>query len=109
MKTPAPDIYLHALRELRLDPERVLVVEDSQNGRVAARAAGLRTVVTVSSYTANEDFRRAHLVLSSLGDPPPGPAATLLADPLGISPPSWMTLEVFASILGTPNLALEAS
>ena len=34
----------------------------------AALAAGLKTVVTISSYTANEDFSGASLVVSSLGD-----------------------------------------
>jgi beta-phosphoglucomutase-like phosphatase (HAD superfamily) len=45
------------------------VIEDSRNGLLAAVAAGLRCVVTVSSYTAEEDFNEAVLVVSSLGDP----------------------------------------
>ena len=46
-----------------------VVVEDSRNGLLAAVGAGLRCVVTVSSYTENEDFSEAALVVSSLGDP----------------------------------------
>ena len=45
------------------------MVEDSRNGLVAATGAGLRCVVTVNGYTADEDFREAVLVVSSLGDP----------------------------------------
>ena len=67
-KKPAPDIYLLALEKLELNPEEVIVVEDSSNGLKAALAAGLKTVVTISSYTANEDFSGASLVVSSLGD-----------------------------------------
>lgn len=67
-KKPAPDIYLLALDKLELNPEEVIVVEDSSNGLKAATAAGLKTVVTLSSYTANEDFSGASLVVSSLGD-----------------------------------------
>ena len=64
----------------------VVVVEDSANGLRAALGAGLRTVVTVSSYTADEDFTGASLVVSSLGDLPDDPA-TVLDDPLGLDIP----------------------
>jgi HAD superfamily hydrolase (TIGR01509 family) len=65
-KKPAPDIYELAIRELG-HPDAV-VVEDSSNGLRAALAAGLPTVVTVSSYTADEDFTGAALVVPSLAD-----------------------------------------
>ena len=45
------------------------MVEDSRNGLLAAVGAGLPCVVTVSSYTEDEDFSEAALVVSSLGDP----------------------------------------
>ena len=80
-KKPAPDIYLLALRELGLDPADAVVVEDSENGLRAALGAGLATVVTVSSYTAEEDFSGAALVATCLGDLPDEPAE-VLADPL---------------------------
>jgi len=79
-KKPAPDIYLLALRELGVGADEAVVVEDSSNGLRAALAAGLRTVVTVSSYTVDEDFTGASLVVSSLGDLPDTPAE-VLADP----------------------------
>jgi dihydroxyacetone kinase phosphoprotein-dependent L subunit len=103
-KKPAPDIYLHALRELGLDPADALVIEDSENGLRAALAAGLKTLVTVSSYTAGEDFDGAALVVSSLGDPD-GPAAETLSDPAGIRPGSYLTLADLARMLApvSPN------
>lgn len=67
-KKPAPDIYLHALADLGVAPEDAVVVEDSGIGLRAARAAGIATIVTVSAYTAEEDFAGAAIVLSSLGD-----------------------------------------
>ena len=38
---PAPDIFLLAARKLGVSPENCMVVEDSQNGIKAARAAGM--------------------------------------------------------------------
>ena len=39
---PAPDIFLHAAKALAVAPQECLVIEDSVNGIVAARAAGMR-------------------------------------------------------------------
>ncbi|WP_217615261.1 HAD-IA family hydrolase [Cellulomonas sp. GbtcB1] len=98
-KKPAPDIYLLALRETGLDPREVVVVEDSANGLRAALAAGLTTVVTVSSYTRDEDFTGAALVVSSLGDPPDDPATTL-ADPRGLEVDGAVGLGHLQRLLG---------
>lgn len=65
-KKPAPDIYLMAARELNLDPSRSMVIEDSNNGLRAAKAAGMNCIVTISSYTADEDFSLADRVVDDL-------------------------------------------
>jgi HAD superfamily hydrolase (TIGR01509 family) len=39
---PAPDLFLHASAALGIAPERCLVIEDSVNGVLAARAAQMR-------------------------------------------------------------------
>lgn len=66
-KKPDPAIYELALRRTGSNPAATLVIEDSRNGLLAAVGAGLRCVVTVSSYTAREDMSEAALVVSSLG------------------------------------------
>ena len=68
-KKPAPDAYLHALEALRLRPDQCLALEDSGNGLRAALAAGVPTLVTVSEYTAQDDFTGAAVVLDHLGEP----------------------------------------
>lgn len=68
-KKPSPDIYNMAKHRLQLDASKVCVIEDSFIGVQAARAAGMPVVVTKSTYTENEDFSQAHLVLNSLDDP----------------------------------------
>ena len=99
-KKPAPDIYLLALSELGLAPGEVVVIEDSANGLRAALAAGLSTVVTVSSYTRDEDFAGADLVISSLGDPG-GEVTTVLHDAANVRPGAWVTIQDFNVILAT--------
>lgn len=68
VKKPAPDIYLHVIRELEVDPDCCLVLEDSSQGLRSAVGAGLKTIVTYNDYTRGQDFRSAALVLDSLGD-----------------------------------------
>jgi beta-phosphoglucomutase-like phosphatase (HAD superfamily) len=68
-KKPAPDIYLHVLERLGLAPAQCLAFEDSENGLRSARAAGLKTVITVNDYTRQHDFRDALVVLDHLGEP----------------------------------------
>ncbi len=90
-KKPAPDIYLLALERLRLQPEQVLVVEDSRIGLDAAVAAGLRCLVTVNGYTEHEDFSQAALVVSSLGDPD-GERSVVIANRSAARPGAYLTL-----------------
>lgn len=53
-KKPSPDIYLLAKDTLGLNPARTVVIEDSEIGLAAAKAAGMKCVVTKSSYTKEE-------------------------------------------------------
>ena len=50
-------------------PERCLAVEDSRNGLLSSLAAGIPTLVTVSAYTADQNFPGALAVLDHLGEP----------------------------------------
>ena len=49
-------------------PGEVCVVEDSGQGLLAARRAGCAALITVSDFTAGDDFTGAALVVDSLGN-----------------------------------------
>jgi HAD superfamily hydrolase (TIGR01509 family) len=61
-KKPDPEVYRSCLIRLGLDPHLVIAFEDSGVGLKAALAAGIRTVVTPSAYTAYDDFTGADCV-----------------------------------------------
>lgn len=65
-KKPDPAVYTLAAQTLKLRPERCVVIEDSNIGLRAAKAAGMRCVVTRSTYTRDEDFAIADLVVDDL-------------------------------------------
>ncbi|KNA05931.1 hypothetical protein SOVF_185700 isoform A [Spinacia oleracea] len=69
-KKPDPAIYILAATTLGVDPASCVVVEDSAIGLAAAKAAGMKCIVTKSGYTAEEDFENADAVFDCIGDPP---------------------------------------
>ncbi|MFC1635093.1 HAD-IA family hydrolase, partial [Planctomycetota bacterium] len=69
-KKPDPEIYNLASQRLNLEPSECVVVEDSRNGLLAAKTAGIHCIVTTNGYTEDEDFTEADLVVSELGDEP---------------------------------------
>jgi HAD superfamily hydrolase (TIGR01509 family) len=68
-KKPDPEIYNLALERTGLKPEECVVIEDSRNGVLAAKAAGMHVVATTNAYTEKEDLHEADIVLTCLGDP----------------------------------------
>lgn len=67
-KKPDPEIYNLALEKSGLKPDECLVIEDSRNGVLAARAAGMYVVATTNPYTEKEDLSDAHIIVTCLGD-----------------------------------------
>jgi beta-phosphoglucomutase-like phosphatase (HAD superfamily) len=55
-KKPDPECYVLALQRLGLRPEQALAVEDSRNGLLAARGAGMQALIVRSFYFEREDF-----------------------------------------------------
>ena len=65
-KKPDPAIYTLAATTLGLTPASCVVIEDSHIGLTAAKAAGMRCIVTMSAYTLDEDFSGADRVVPDL-------------------------------------------
>lgn len=65
---PAPDVFLEAARRLGVDPSRCGVVEDSRNGILAGRAAGMRVVAVPNPHfpPGEEALAAADVVLTSI-------------------------------------------
>ncbi len=75
---PEPDAFLAAVNKLGLTRERCVVVEDTYRGVTAAARAGIACIAVPNAYTQNNDFSRAALVLSNLGEVTPEVVRSLL-------------------------------
>jgi HAD superfamily hydrolase (TIGR01509 family) len=104
-KKPAPDVYRLVLGELGVPAAACVAFEDSGNGVKAAKAAGLYTVVTPTTWTAGQDFSAADLVLRSLGDrnaPLEPPEAERVGGP-------WLGVRELRALHGAARAATRAA
>lgn len=53
---PAPDLFLHAAREMATDPKACVVIEDSIAGVTAAKAAGIPVIGFIGGSHARPDL-----------------------------------------------------
>lgn len=73
---PAPDLFLYAAAQMKVDPLECVVIEDSPSGVVGAKAAGMRVVGFVGGSHCGpghaERLRAAgaDIVISSMADLP---------------------------------------
>ena len=65
-KKPDPEAYLLALKRLGMAASDCCAIEDSRNGLLAARAAGLDVAIVRSEFFADESFDEAALVVDEL-------------------------------------------
>lgn len=62
---PAPDIFLKCAKLLEVKPSECLVIEDSENGIIAAKRAGMKAIALRGHAHQFHDFSKADLVVGS--------------------------------------------
>jgi putative hydrolase of the HAD superfamily len=65
---PDPELYLQALEQLGVKHSEAVVFEDSLNGLLAAKAAGIYCVIVPNEVTSQLDFVTHDLRLASMED-----------------------------------------
>jgi HAD superfamily hydrolase (TIGR01509 family) len=63
---PAPDVYLLAAERIGVLPKNCLVIEDSLNGVLAAKAAGMQCIAIPCQATKHQDHTKADKILGTL-------------------------------------------
>lgn len=65
---PAPDVFLAAASRLGVEPSECLVVEDSRNGSLAAKAAGMKCLGFLNPDSGSQDLSAADEIFYPFGD-----------------------------------------
>ena len=68
MTKPDPALFFLAAERLNVAPRNCLVFEDSRNGLVAAKAAGMHVAIIPNAITRRLDFSMADFVLGSMAE-----------------------------------------
>ena len=65
---PHPDIYLETARRLGVNPGECVAIEDSINGIVSAKEAGMRCIAVPDPRIAKEDYPQADIFRKSISE-----------------------------------------
>ena len=65
---PNPDVYLTAAKKIGADPSECVVLEDSHNGVLAAKSAGMFCIGFRSPHSGNQDLSTADIIVNSIRD-----------------------------------------
>lgn len=63
---PAPDLFLKVADDMDITPEDIVVIEDSYNGVMAAKKAGMNCVGYKNLNSGDQDLSQADLVVDDL-------------------------------------------
>ncbi|MBI4980311.1 HAD family phosphatase [Candidatus Woesearchaeota archaeon] len=65
---PSPDLYIHTVRKLGVVNNESIAIEDSKNGIIAAKAAGIYCVAFNNGYNNHPDLALADLVINKFNE-----------------------------------------
>lgn len=65
---PAPDIYIHALKQLKKEPSECLAIEDSKNGVISAQGAGMKCVGLKNGFNDDQDLSFSDILIHEFGE-----------------------------------------
>lgn len=63
---PAPDVYIETAKKLGIFPKECTVIEDSKNGVLAAKAAGMKCIGFQNINSGNQDLSMADNIVKSI-------------------------------------------
>lgn len=65
---PAPDIYVETAKKLGIPSEECIVIEDSKNGVLAAKKAGMKCIGFKNVNSGEQDLSKADCIVNSIVD-----------------------------------------
>ncbi|HEX8599089.1 MAG TPA: HAD family hydrolase [Chloroflexia bacterium] len=65
---PSPAIYLHTASKLGVEPAECVVMEDSQNGVLSARRAGMYCIGFLNGFNEDQDISTADAIVNSYAE-----------------------------------------
>ncbi|OOM74537.1 2-deoxyglucose-6-phosphate phosphatase [Clostridium puniceum] len=65
---PAPDVYIETAKKLGIPPKDCIVIEDSKNGVLAAKAASMNCIGFQNINSGDQDLSKADFIVKSIAE-----------------------------------------
>jgi len=65
---PGPDVFLKAAKELGVNTDECIIIEDSCNGVRAAEAAGITAIGYVNEHSGKQDLSKAYILIEGFDE-----------------------------------------
>lgn len=65
---PEPDVFLYTADKLGVLPEECVVIEDSHNGVLAAKRAGMKCIAYRNLHSGNQDISKADKIINAFNE-----------------------------------------
>ncbi len=65
---PHPDIFVHTLAEINANPDKTIVIEDTEKGVVSAEKAGIRSISIRNRHNITAEFSQCEHIFKSHKD-----------------------------------------
>ncbi len=65
---PSPDVFLKAMKELEVNRDECIIIEDSCNGTKAGVAAGIPVIGFINPNSGNQDLSKASLLIEGFDE-----------------------------------------
>jgi HAD superfamily hydrolase (TIGR01509 family) len=65
---PAPDVYIEAAKQLGINVEKCVVIEDSRNGVISAKNARMKCIGYKNINSGNQNLSQADIIVNSIKD-----------------------------------------
>lgn len=67
-RKPAPDAFLKAANKLGIKQSMCVAIEDTENGVISAKTAGMKVIAVPNKWTAYQNFSKADKIVNSLSE-----------------------------------------
>ena len=65
---PAPDVFLEAAKQIGINPEECIVIEDAGNGVEAAKNANMKAIELATKYNSADELKHADVTINNFSE-----------------------------------------
>ena len=65
---PSPDVFLEAAKQVNINPEECIVIEDAGNGIEAAKKGNMKAIGLITKHNSKEELKDADMIINDFSE-----------------------------------------